>query len=146
MKGVEIDFVVNDSLVAISLYEKVFEIEIIQSTNYERGVNEVIFSIYGTRFHMLDENLEYQLKAPTSEHPNTIWFNVLVDDIRGTWDRALALGCTEISPLTDMMNGALTNAIFIDPFGYQWMLHQMHREVSAEELENHWEEEMKENE
>ena len=30
---------------------------------------------------MLDENPEYGLKAPDKDHPNTIWFNIAVEDI-----------------------------------------------------------------
>lgn len=43
MLGVEIDMVVKDSLKALELYEKIFEIERIEVTNFPRGQNEVIF-------------------------------------------------------------------------------------------------------
>lgn len=61
MIGVEIDFVVSDSIKALETYEKIFDIQRVEVSNYERGLNEVIFTMYGTRFHMLDENPEYQL-------------------------------------------------------------------------------------
>ena len=32
-----------------------------------------------------------------------------------------------------MMDFGVTNSMFRDPFGYLWMLHQVHREVSFEE-------------
>lgn len=63
-KGTEIDFVLNDSLKALKLYQTIFdEIELIEATDYPRGNNEVIFSLYGTRFHMLDENPPLGLTA-----------------------------------------------------------------------------------
>lgn len=46
-KGTEIDFVLNDSLKALKLYQTIFdEIELIEATEYPRGNNEVIFSLY----------------------------------------------------------------------------------------------------
>lgn len=82
---------------------------------------------------MLDENPEYGLVAPTTDKPNTIWFNILVPDIKETYKRALDNGCTEVQGITEMEDFGVSNAIFVDPFGYMWMLHQVHREVSFEE-------------
>ena len=45
MVGVEIDMVVKDSLIALELYEKIFEIERVEVTNFSRGENEAIFTI-----------------------------------------------------------------------------------------------------
>lgn len=139
--GVEIDMIVSDSLKAIDLYEKIFdEIERIEVSNLPKGENEVVFTLYGVRFHMLDENPQFQLKGPSPEHPNTIWFNVLVPDIKETYEKAMKAGCTEIQPVTELVDYGISNAIFIDPFGYQWMLHQIHRVVSHEERIRLWEE------
>ncbi|WP_440894999.1 VOC family protein [Amphibacillus sp. Q70] len=140
MTGVEIDLIVTDSLKALELYEKIFEIERIEVTDFPQGENEVVFSLYGVRFHMLDENPAFGLKAPTPDHPNTIWFNILVPDIKETYAQALSLGCTELQAVTELPDYGVTNAIFIDPFGYQWMLHQVHKEVSFEERLKLWEE------
>ena len=49
-------------------------------------------------------------------------------------------GCSEIQPVTEMADYGLSNAMFMDPFGYIWMLHQIHREVSFEERVKLWEE------
>lgn len=107
--------------------------KLIEATDYPRGNNEVIFTLYGTRFHMLDENTSLGLTAPTAEHPNTIWFNIIVSDIEDTHNKALRNGCVEIQEMTEMMDFGVTNSMFRDPFGYLWMLHQIHREVSFEE-------------
>jgi len=133
MIGVEIDFVISDSLKALELYKKIFEVEPVEVTNFQKGLNEAVFNLYGVRFHMLDENPEYGLVAPTADKPNTIWFNILVPDIKETYKRALDNGCTEVQGITEMEEFGVSNAIFVDPFGYMWMLHQVHREVSFEE-------------
>ncbi|ALX50570.1 VOC family protein [Lentibacillus amyloliquefaciens] len=140
MVGTEIDMIVTDSLKALELYEKIFDIERVEVTDFPKGENEVIFTLYGVRFHMLDENPEFGLKAPNPENPQTIWFNIMVPDIEGTFSRAMNEGCTELQPVTELADFGVSNAIFNDLFGYQWMLHQLHQEVSFEERVRLWEE------
>lgn len=140
MVGVEIDFVVKDSLEALKLYEEIFEVERIEVTDFPRGENEAIFSIYDVRFHMLDENEKFGLVAPNPEHPNSFWINVMVPNIKETYEKAMAAGCKEIQAVTELPDYGVSNAIFSDPFGYVWMLHQMHKEVSFEERVKKWEE------
>ena len=140
MVGVEIDMVVSDSLKALDLYEKIFDIERIEVSDFPKGENEVIYNLFGVRFHMLDENLEFGLRAPDPDHPNTIWYNITVNDIEDIFTKAINFGCTEIQPVTKIPDYGVSNAIFVDPFGYQWMLHQVHREVSHEERIELWKE------
>jgi len=138
--GVEIDLVVNNSLKALELYEKIFDIERVEVTDFSQGENEVVFTLYGVRFHMLDENPKFGLKAPNMDDPKTIWFNILVPDIKEAYSKAINLGCTEVQPVTEMPDYGVSNATFNDPFGYHWMLHQIHKEVSFEERVQLWEE------
>ncbi|WP_339230383.1 VOC family protein [Oceanobacillus sp. FSL K6-2867] len=140
MIGVEIDMVVTDSLKALELYEKVFEIERVEVSDFQQGENEVIFTLYGVRFHMLDENPQFELKAPSLDDPKTIWFNILVPNIQETYSKAIHAGCTEIQAVTEIPDYGVTNAIFVDPYGYQWMLHQLHKVVSHEKRLRIWEE------
>lgn len=143
MVGVEIDMVVTDSLAALSLYEKVFEVERIEVTGYPKGTNEAVFNMYGARFHLLDENPDFMLVAPKPGDPKTMWCNVVVPDIREVYAKALEVGCTEIQPVTELTEFGAINAIFTDPFGYVWMLHQIVRVVSFEERTRILEEKMK---
>ena len=138
MVGVEIDFVVSDSLKALELYEKIFDIERVEVSDLPRGENEVVFTLYGVRFHMLDENPKFGLVAPSSDHPNTIWFNIAVPDIEETFAKAMGAGCQKVQPVTEIPEYGVSNAIFTDPFGYTWMLHQIHRVVSHEERIKNW--------
>lgn len=140
MTGVEIDFVVTDSLAALELYERIFEVERVEVTSFPKGQNEAVFTIYNVRFHMLDENPEFGLTAPGTGSSNSMWFNVMVPDIKKVYETALEAGCTEVQPITEMMDYGVSNAMFSDPFGYVWMLHQIYREVSFEERIQLWEE------
>lgn len=145
MVGVEIDMVVTESLKALELYEKIFDIERIEVTSLPKGENEVIFNLFGVRFHMLDENEAFGLRAPDPEHPNTIWFNVLVPDINETFKKAMEAGCTVMQPVTELPDYGVSNAMFTDQFGYLWMLHQIHKVVSLEERLELWEKEKEKN-
>ena len=140
MTGVEIDFVVKDSLKALELYEEIFDLQREEVTSFPVGQNEVVFTLYGSRFHMLDENPAFQLLAPKPGDPKPIWFNVLVPDIAAVHAKALSSGCEEVQAVTEIADYGVSNSMFSDPFGYLWMLHQVHRDVSFEERERMWRE------
>ncbi|WP_054635620.1 VOC family protein [Thalassobacillus sp. C254] len=140
MVGVEINMVVKDSLKALELYESIFDVKRVEVSNFPRGENEAVFILYDVQFHMLDENPEFHLIAPTPDDPKTSWVNVTVPDIKETYAKAMDLGCTEVQPVTEISDYGVSNAIFMDTFGYIWMLHQVHKEVSHEERLRLWEE------
>lgn len=140
MVGVEIDMVVVDSLAALALYERIFATQRVEVSSFPKGTNEAIFTMYGGRFHLLDENPEYQMIAPKAGDAKPMWVNVLVPDIQETFSKAIDAGCTEVQPVTEMAAFGVSNAVFTDPFGYVWMLHQMHRVVSFEERSRIFEE------
>ena len=130
MNGVEIDMVCEDTLSALELYKRIFDVEPVEVGDYPKGQNEVVFTLYGVRFHMLDENADYGLKAPDPDHPNSIWFNVFVSNIEETFSRAIDSGCTQIQAITYLPDHGMSNAMFKDCFGYIWLLHEIHREAN----------------
>lgn len=146
MVGVEIDLVVSDSRAALELYECIFAVEGVEVTDLPPGYNEAVFTLYGVRFHLLDENREYQLLAPGAEGVRSLWFNVTVTDIEETLAKALAAGCTKVQDVTYLPDFGVSNASFFDPFGYHWLLHQIHRNVSVEERMQHWEQQLRQDE
>lgn len=133
VKGVEFDFVVKDSKAALEQYKSIFDVEVVEATNFKVGNNEAVFNIYGSRFHMLDENPEYQLFAPKEGDRQSFWFNIVVPNIQETYDKAMSAHTKEIQPVTRMEEMGISNAMFSDSNGYVWMLHEIHREVSFEE-------------
>ncbi|MDO5689128.1 MAG: VOC family protein [Tissierellia bacterium] len=133
MVGVEIDMVLKDSLEAIKAYENVFDLEVLEMTNFASGSNEVVFTLFGVRFHLLDENPDYQLFAPKAGENRSMWLNVMVEDIQNTFDKAVSNGFTAIQPVVKLEDFGVSNAVLSDPFGYVWMLHQMHHVVSFDE-------------
>lgn len=66
--------------------------------------------------------------------------DLVIPDIKETFSKAISEGCTEVQAVTELPDYGVTNAMFNDPFGYLWMLHQVHKEVSHEERIRLWEE------
>ncbi len=137
--GVEINFVVSDCLEALKQYEQIFKIKRIEVTRLPKGQNEVVFEIYGTRFHMLDENPAFDLIAPTEGQSVTMWMNVIVPDIKATFEAAVRAGCEVVQEVVELPGYGVSNASFMDSYGYHWMLHQVHRVVDLEERLQLWE-------
>lgn len=131
--SVEIDFVVSDCLQALALYEKIFETQRIEVTSVEKGGNEAVFTMYGARFHIFDENPAMGMVAPQEGVVGSTWMNITVADLKAVYDKAIAAGCTAILPPNHMEAFGVTNSVFKDAFGHVWMLHQVHRVVSFEE-------------
>lgn len=125
--GVEIDFIVTDSIGALELYKSIFEVEVVDVTSLAKGQNEAVFTLYGTRFHMLDQNLELGMVAPKPDECNAVWFNVAVPDLHLVHASALAAGCTQIQAITQLPEFGAIHSMFLDAFGYVWMLHQAYR-------------------
>lgn len=132
-QSVEICFIVTDSLKALTFYERIFDLLRLEVTDFPLGTNEVVFSIYGTQFHLLDENPEFQMFAPKAGDPKTVWYNVTVTNISKTHKNALEAGCLEIQPITKVETHGVKTAMFSDPFGYVWQLHEIVRDVAPEE-------------
>ena len=133
MIGLEIDMVVQDSLAAFSLYKTVFGAEEIEITSFPKGQNEAVFMMFDTRFHLLDENPECGLHAPAQDKPQSMWCNLVVEDIMQIFQKAEEAEFHVIQPVTYLEDFGIMNAIITDPFGYVWMLHQVIKEVSFEE-------------
>jgi uncharacterized glyoxalase superfamily protein PhnB len=129
MTGVEIDFVVPDVLVAFETYRMVFGAEAMEKSSLEKGCNEVVFTVLGTRFHILDENPEAFLVAPKEVQGGFLWFNMVVDDIQAVFERASAAGFSTILEIQEVSMSSLPagskTAMQKDPWGYIWQLHQI---------------------
>ena len=78
---------------------------------------------------MLDENPQHMLIAPKKGDPKCMWVNVVVPNIQKTFAAAMANGCAEIFPISEVQELGLKRAMFDDGFGYFWMLHQVDKKV-----------------
>ena len=142
MIGVEFDMVVKDALAALALYERIFDVERLEVTNYPIGSNDAIFNMYGGRFHLFDENPEYMMLAPKEGDPKPLWPSIALENIREVYAKAMEAGCTEIQPPTEIKEFGVINATFVDPFGHIWALIQIDRIISFEERDMIFKEKM----
>ncbi len=133
MLGVEINLVVKDSLEALTVYEGVFDVERVEVGDFVLGTNEVVLTINGTRFHLLDANDQCGLTAPKADDRFPFWLNVYVADIKSVYEKAVTQGFNELYPINELPEMGMRNAMLKDPFGYAWMFHQIDKEVSYEE-------------
>jgi uncharacterized glyoxalase superfamily protein PhnB len=129
LTGLEVCFCVPDALLAIDLYGRVFGAETIEKTALAKGLNEAVFTILGSRFHILDENPQAGLHAQKEGQSVSIWFNMAAGNIKEVYDKALAAGFSAIMEITVMENRGTRTAMVKDPFGYVWQLHQIDRAV-----------------
>jgi PhnB protein len=113
-----------DTLAAFETYRNVFGAKVIEKTTLDRGLNEVVFTISGIRFHILDENHEYGLFAPQEGQKGFFWLNLMVENIKEVFDKAEAAGFTPIMPIQEMAEHGLKTSMQKDPWGYVWQLHQ----------------------
>lgn len=134
MHKAELDFIVPNSLEAITVYQSVFEVSDIEPTDYEKGLNEVRFKLQEMQMHILDENPDYNMYAPKQDVTFPIWVTLTVSDIKETLQKAVDNGFSLVQPLTDIPEFGVKNAVIKDPFGYQWMLHEVYGSKTTEEL------------
>lgn len=125
MKKAEINMVATNSKEALELYKQIFELENVTETNIEIGQNEVTFSLYGMNFHILDENKDFSLIAPSKMQETSSWFDITVENINETFEKAINLGCEVIMPVAFLDTHNLYHGMFKDAFGYVWLLHQV---------------------
>lgn len=139
----ELILVVENVNIAVDHYTKLFkQTEIIEITSYEVGLNEAIINVAGMQLHLMDENPEHGLNTYKRTEPLPFTINVTVEDIEVINDIALELGLEFIMELTHMEKFGVSNMIFIDNFGYSWMVHQVHELKSFEERTKAIEEDM----
>ncbi len=124
MKKAEVNMVVSNSVLALDLYNRIFELEYYEKTNLKLGNNEAFFSINGLHFHMYDENLEYGLVAPFVNEESSCWFNITVDNIEDIFNKANKYHCKITMPITYIETHKVYNGMFKDHFGYSWLIHQ----------------------
>ncbi|ONI38880.1 hypothetical protein AN396_01545 [Candidatus Epulonipiscium fishelsonii] len=124
MKKAEINMVATNSIEALGLYKRIFELENVIKTSQKVGYNEVFFSIYGLRFHIMDENAQFNLISPAKGGVLSCWFDITVESIKETFEKAMENGCEVIFPVTFVDTHNVYNGMFKDKFGYVWLIHQ----------------------
>lgn len=133
--SISIYLTAHDAKAALAFYEKAFG-----------GVGAAcLFAPDGSVMHgeikignstvmVSQENLQWEMKSPKTLGGSPASIHLYVDDCDAAFETAIAAGCTEVSPVTDMFWGDRYGKVE-DPFGFQWGIATHVEEVSMEEMQ-----------
>ena len=128
-----INLVVSNALNAMEYYERVFDASRGDIYQFENriGENETNIIVGGVSLRLVDENSNYECFPPKAGEVDSLWLQIVVEDIEKVLEKALHHGGTLIQEVSEFLG--VRNAILLDPFGYTWTINQILYEVSYEE-------------
>ena len=125
---------VKDGAAAISFYEQVLGAkETMRMTDEQGRIGHAEVSIGGVAVMLSDEHPEINVVSPTTLGNSPVSLHILVDDVDGTFERAVAAGAQGERPPQDEVYGERT-AVLRDPFGHRWFVAKKIEDVSADEM------------
>ena len=80
--------------------------------------------------------------TPQGDQWPPVSIHLYVEDANAAWQKAIAAGCKELAPLTDMFWGDRFGKVG-DPFGHHWTIAQHIEDVSPDEMAKRGAEAMK---
>ncbi|KRK78518.1 hypothetical protein FD03_GL002292 [Companilactobacillus nodensis DSM 19682 = JCM 14932 = NBRC 107160] len=122
-KGIELDMVVSDAMTALETFGKVFKVEILEVQSTAKENDTVLVDMDGMHIHFLSKNEEVGFKVPTST-PESMWVNVIVDDIEKTKNAAVDAGFELVIPITKEPYEGMLYMLLKDKDNYQWMVYE----------------------
>jgi PhnB protein len=109
---------------AIAWYGKAFGAVETEHYDHEGRVGHSTLKLNGGYLMLSDEYPEYQeivgTQSPDALGGTTATINLSVDDVDAWWNRAMALGATQLRPPTDEFYGR--HGKLRDPFGHVWSI------------------------
>lgn len=128
--------VVRDAAAAIDYYATVFGATEISRLYGDDGISilRAEIKIGNSVLHLSDEMPALGILSPLSLGGASGSVQLFLDDLDGSWDRAVVNGATVVLPIADTYWGERTGRI-IDAFGHVWTLSKRVEAVSKAELE-----------
>jgi PhnB protein len=130
--------IVSDGLAALEFYKKVFDAEegdVMMAADGKRVMHGEV-KLDGHVIFVSDEFAESEggsCKMPQTLGGTCVRITAMVDDADQIAERAVALGARVVMPVQDMFWGARYGRI-VDPFGHEWGINQLIKELSPEEM------------
>jgi PhnB protein len=106
---------------AVAFYQEAFSAREIYRNTYPDGRIVAEMAVDGARFRLADEAPEASNLSPQALDGTTVRLNLLVADPDGFFERAIAIGATEVAPIADQSYG-LRQGRLADPFGHHWLI------------------------
>ncbi|CAJ1186978.1 VOC family protein [Companilactobacillus nantensis] len=122
-KGIELDMVVSDAMTAAKTFGKVFNVKVLEVHSTVAKDDTVLVDMEGMQIHFLSQNKDIGFKIPTVT-PESIWVNVIADNIEKTRDAAVMAGFELTIPITKEPYEGLQYMLLKDTDNYQWMVYQ----------------------
>jgi PhnB protein len=134
--------IARDAARAIDFYIAAFGAkELFRLADKTGKVGHAELEIGDSRFMLADEFPDFGAFAPPTVGGTPVSLHLYVADVDAAFARALAAGATELRAVADQFYGD-RRGVLVDPFGHQWSLATMTREVSPEEMQKIWSEAM----
>lgn len=128
-----LNMVVSDAREAMAFYEAVFHA--IRGDVYlfpdKVGENEANISVGNVALRLIDENAAYRCHPPKRGEVDSIWLQIIVDDVEAVLQRAKEHGAVVGQEVSEFMG--TKHAEITDPFGYTWTINQILQEYTYEE-------------
>lgn len=130
---------VADAAGAIDFYTQAFGAEekfrLIDPNDGRVGHAEIV--IGGQVMMLSDEYPDFGALGPESLGGSPVKFHIYVPDVDATFALALALGATELRPITAQFYGDRSGMI-LDPFGHSWSIATQKEDVSPAQMQERW--------
>ena len=128
-----LNMVVENAMEAMEFYERVFDAKRGDIFHFpdRKGENETNIIVGNVELRLMDENASYDCYPPKKGEVDSIWLQMIVDDMEAVLKRAVENGAVIGQEVSEFMG--TKNAVITDPFGYTWTINQIIREVSYEE-------------
>ena len=112
---------IPNGTLSIDFYTKFGATENFCIRNDDNSIHVAELQIGGAVFHVHETMHWFNALEPLSAKGVTAVIGLFVDDVKEVFNRALAAGATQISPVTDHDYG-YRQGIFKDPFGHYWQV------------------------
>ncbi|WP_125712555.1 VOC family protein [Companilactobacillus kedongensis] len=122
-KGIELDIVVSNARETVEQFQKVFDIQIIEVQSTAAKDDTILVNMEGMNIHFLSKNDAVGFKTPITT-PESLWVNIIVDDIEKTKDAAVQAGFELTIPITKEPYEGMLYMLLKDSDNYQWMVYE----------------------
>ena len=113
---------ISNGVKDISFYAKAFgATEHFCFTNDDGSIHVAELEFDGAVFHLHEVMRWFDSLEPVAAKGVTTVIGLFVDDVHEVFNRGLAAGATQVSPVTDHEYG-YRQGMFVDPFGHYWQI------------------------
>lgn len=128
-----LNMVVANAMEAMAFYERVFHAKRGDVYHFpsKSGENEANIMVGNVELRLIDENAAYSCYPPRKGEVDSIWLQIVVDDVEAVLKRAQENGAVVGQEPSEFMG--TRHAEITDPFGYTWTINQILKEFSFEQ-------------